>query len=114
MFYSYYAHTYIDINVLRLWSPYMELSNRHPKKVTDGQCHININSKCHIVCCCLLMRYHGYIKTMYKADFCQLEMINSSNLFQIYKRIIKKNFRELSMFYLKINRNVLHIHEYSY
>ena len=46
---------------------------------------------------------------MYKADFCQLEMINSSNLFQIYKRIIKKNFRELSMFYLKINRNVLHI-----
>ena len=46
---------------------------------------------------------------MYKADFCQHEMINSSNLFQIYKRIIKKNFRELSMFYLKINRNVLHI-----
>jgi len=53
-------------------------------------------------------------KTMYTADFCQLEMINSSNLFQIYKRIIKKTFRELSMFYLKINRNVLHIHEYSY
>ena len=32
MSYSYKAHTYIDINVLRMWSPYMELFNRHPKK----------------------------------------------------------------------------------
>ena len=32
-----------------------------------------------------------WIEAMYKSDFCQLKMINSSNLFQIYKMTIKKN-----------------------
>ena len=44
MFYNYKAQTYIDLNVLRMWSPYMELLKRHPKKVTKGQGHIKVNT----------------------------------------------------------------------
>jgi len=38
--------SYMSIDLLRMWSPYMELSHIHPKKATkgQGQCHIKVKT----------------------------------------------------------------------
>ena len=65
----------------------------------------------------MLINVLPWIQTMYKTNFCHLKwylkMINSSKLFQIFKKDNKKTVREQSVVYLKINCNVLHIHEHA-